>query len=751
MRTLLFFCLFFVNIGAIQALSIDDSSIEFDFKKANQQFDQINLKLSIQDLNIGSLEAAVETLSNLVSQADRCVDLAQKKRTDLTDLARLDRSPSTIEKQGVDSVYLNRQKKELADQQAQCHLFSIRAKEAIIAYKTASSQLVKKDALIRDQPLWASLRQLIQQPSDYAMWPFFQEWIAHVIPPFNFLATLMSASFLMAIALLYQLNKRASPRFFGRYSPFRVSSVLLLTTGLSFGGLCLWRLMSAPNTLTFIVPAIFSGYFLSLLLVNFLFKLNVIRGGFLKYSLDQAFFRHTLIVMLNLACIGLLGSVFSSGVATNNALWQLSQSLYLFTILGASFFFMVYFCHRHSHYIFVHAHRRFIRFIAFSWILICALLDSQGYHHLATHLTFSGLCAIAIVTMTGLLTLGIQQLYGALYTAPTARTWISMHLGYRREQFLTEFFILKLAAQILVIAFGVYLIGQSIDFATYTIESLFTELVDGFHMASIMIYPMRILFGAVMFCLLFLICRAISRSIIRYNQLDGEEETQVALASIASYAGFMFSLIIGLMIAGFNFTGLAIVAGALSVGIGLGLQSIVNNFVSGLILLIEKPIRPGDRINVDGVEGFVKKIRVRSTQMITPSREDIIIPNSDLITRRVTNYMFSDKNCRFSCDVGVAYGSDTECVRDTLLSLANLHEDVVKTGRFKPFVLFRAFGDSNLSFQLWCLIKDVNKKLIVQSDLNFAIEAAFRQQNISMAFPQRDIHINWPEPMSDKS
>ena len=107
--------------------------------------------------------------------------------------------------------------------------------------------------------------------------------------------------------------------------------------------------------------------------------------------------------------------------------------------------------------------------------------------------------------------------------------------------------------------------------------------------------------------------------------------------------------------------------------------------------------------------------------------------------------MFSDKNCRITCDIRVAYGSDLHLVRETLLNIANLHEDVVKTGQAKPIVLLRSLADGKLMFQLLCLIKDVNKHLIVQSDLHFAIEEAFRKQQITMAYPQRDLHIAWPE------
>lgn len=680
MRLALLFSLLILAINTALAIPIEIAETKFDIKNANQQFDQINLKLSVQNLIRADLDKAVETLSSLDSQAEHCVIEAEKKLSNLHDLTIESGKQTSSEKQSVDRVYLNHQVKELAAQQAKCRLFSIRAKEAINAYRTAASQLVKQEALVREIPLWTAVSQLTQE--------------------------------------CYQ-NRCTLP-----FKPFQES------------------------TLIFPLLAIVFGYFLSFFLINFAFRTKLIRAYFLWNSLDYHFFHKLLMAILNLGTIGLAGNLLSIVIsASNDALWYIFESLYLFTVLGVSLSFVHYFCNEHRHYSFIKNYQSFFRWIGAFWVLASAGTNIAGYHHLAAHITLSGLTTIAIVFITMLLFFGIQHLYLSLYSQPSLREKISYYFGYRMDQLLIEFFILKTTLQVIIIALGIYLIGESMDFATYAIESLYSELLNGVHIASIIVYPTQIISGLVTFCLLFLIFRGISKTIIRHHQLDGEEETQVALASIATYAGFTLSLITGLMIAGFNFTGLAIVAGALSVGIGLGLQSIVNNFVSGLILLIEKPIQPGDRINVDGVEGFVKKIRVRSTQIITPSREDIIIPNSDLITHRVTNYMFSDKNCRINCDIGVAYGSDTHQVRDTLLNIANLHEDVVKTGRSKPLVLFRSFGDNNLSFQLWCLIKDVNKKHIVQSDLNYAIEEAFRKQNISMAFPQRELHINWPKPV----
>ena len=218
--------------------------------------------------------------------------------------------------------------------------------------------------------------------------------------------------------------------------------------------------------------------------------------------------------------------------------------------------------------------------------------------------------------------------------------------------------------------------------------------------------------------------------------------SQQALAAIVGYVGFSIVLLFALLIAGVNFAGLAIIAGALSVGIGFGLQNIVNNFVSGIILLVERPIKPGDRIIVGDTEGFVKKISIRSTQIQTLQYSDLIVPNSEIVSRQVTNLMFKDFYGRISIDVGVIYGSDTELVRQTLLEVANNHPEVVsEEGPYQSWSLFKEFGDSSLNFALYCIIKNVNLKYAVASELRLAIDKAFREKHITIAFPQRDVHI----------
>jgi potassium efflux system protein len=214
------------------------------------------------------------------------------------------------------------------------------------------------------------------------------------------------------------------------------------------------------------------------------------------------------------------------------------------------------------------------------------------------------------------------------------------------------------------------------------------------------------------------------------------------VVTITGYIMFVIAALVALSVAGFDFSNIAIIAGALSVGIGFGLQNIVNNFVSGLILLFERPVRKGDWIQVGTTEGYVQDIRIRSTRILTFDRSDVIVPNSEMISNQVTNFMLGDIRGRAIIKVGVAYGSDTEKVRYILMQVAEENELVVKDGSSpRPAVLFRGFGDSSLDFELRVHLYDVDRRLSTISDINFAIDKAFREEGIEIPFPQRDVHV----------
>jgi len=228
-----------------------------------------------------------------------------------------------------------------------------------------------------------------------------------------------------------------------------------------------------------------------------------------------------------------------------------------------------------------------------------------------------------------------------------------------------------------------------------------------------------------------------SRVLTRTSLSPGQ---RYAFARITSYIIFVLGLTIGLQSSGLNLNSLLVVGGALGIGIGLGVQNLANNFVSGLVLLFEQPIRLGDRVEVGGVVGDVVRMASRSIWVRTNDNVVIIVPNSEFTANRVTNWTANDRRVRFSIPLGVSYDSNPAKVRDVVLAAARSHPDVLADPA--PEFLFESFGDSALNFELrYWTINQVETPKVLSSDLYFAIFKIFQENGIEIPFPQRDLHL----------
>ncbi len=366
-----------------------------------------------------------------------------------------------------------------------------------------------------------------------------------------------------------------------------------------------------------------------------------------------------------------------------------------------------------------------------------------GYSALASflliNLIFSGLVIGFVYLLRGLL----RELVGMMMRSRLLRERLGVDHRLRRR----VKFWLRTALDPVLFLGGLILIAPIWSVPIDDLRLWLLGILDGFSIGQVQISPADIAVALIAFVLVLaasrLIQRQLSERILPETSLD--EGLQNSVVTGAGYIGLVVAFAVGVGFMGIDLTSVALIAGALSVGIGLGLQDAVNNFVSGVILLIERPIKVGDWVVVGPEQGFVKKINIRATEIETFEMASVIIPNSTMLSNAVVNWTLKDRKGRVDVAVRVAFGTDTARVHDLLLQVAHAHPMVLRVPA--PFVLFQDFADSGLIFELRCYTGDVVFKLSIASDLRFEIDRLFRAEGIEVPFPHLVVRSQQDGPM----
>jgi small-conductance mechanosensitive channel len=379
-----------------------------------------------------------------------------------------------------------------------------------------------------------------------------------------------------------------------------------------------------------------------------------------------------------------------------------------------------------------------------AWLVTAAIVIAvlAGYARFADVLAERLLASIIIAGAFYLLVVTSDALFTDGFRAETPRARaVVANLGLHPRRVGLIGALLSGAVRLLLLLLAVLLIIGPWEGTATDLMGAFQGFSFGLRIGKATISFRAVLAAVVVLAVGILLTRAVQRWLDSQilPRTDLEPSLQQSVGMIFGYLGIIAAVSLALGALGIDLQKIALVAGALSVGIGFGLQSIVSNFVSGLILLTERPIRVGDWIVVKGEEGFVRRIRVRATEVETFERASVIVPNSDLITGVVKNWTHGNVLGRITVKVGVGYDSDPEAVRDILFAAAADHPLVLKEP--KPTVLFTSFGDSALDFELRCIVRDIQQSYSVRSDLNFVVLKRFRQAGIDIPFPQRVVHF----------
>lgn len=377
-----------------------------------------------------------------------------------------------------------------------------------------------------------------------------------------------------------------------------------------------------------------------------------------------------------------------------------------------------------------------ISFLIIFSVAIIFILSLFGYSRLSAFI-FNR--AILSALLIGVLFLFRRLVSEFLHQMLFFKFWFRTFKLRRKVRMSIDFWT-NLVLDPIFILIGLFLIltiwGVSTDLLLQSLKKILT----GFKIGGVNISLLSIAFGIIAFFVSLAMFKALRTRFLNQvlNKMNIDDGIRHSLSAGLGFVSFVCASIIGIVIMGVDLTNLAIIASALSVGIGFGLQNIINNFVSGIIILFERPFKVGDWVLVNGEEGKIKQINIRSTEVETFKKASIIIPNATLISNSVTNLTHENSWSRQSVSVGVAYGSDVELVKNILLEAAKSHKYVLKNPA--PYVLFKDFGASSLDFELRCYTNDIWNGWIIPSDLRFEINRRFIEAGIEIPFPQVVVH-----------
>lgn len=698
-----------------------------------------------------SLDSLNASAAGLEQRATACIT-AQEQRQAQNQQA-IDSLGEAIPDEDLE---VKRKRKELSEQKqqiektlAQCRLLSLRAATLITETRSARQAILKKQLFARTYSLLEHVTFLLLNPrllpSEIA--GLTQTLLALPLAWRNVWLALAYAGAGLLLGWLWSWRKHrqyrqeiptihaTSPTLAAVWLSLVRIMPLVLLTGL--GALSLrFAPAGAPALLQFMQAGLL--FTLSYGILSSLLRMTANVEGVIPADRRAAaklyFWAQWLIIATLMGVLlhsALLDNLDGDSTQPNNLIGLLR--IFLGSIIGFALARLVWLMSQH----FLFIQRTRLHLLSVATLVIAVLSLWLGYRNFSTFL-FSGVFGTLFLLLGAWLILKITgEVFDGLDAelTPWQQRW-RQQLGLKSGQPTPGMLWLRLSITLLVSGAVLVALLRLWGMPEHDFTLLLGKLATGFKIAGFTLEPLRIIGGLLVLALLVSLTHVFKKNLAEHwlQRTTLSRGAREAILTVSGYGGVVIALLIGLSVAGIQLQNLAIIAGALSVGIGFGLQNIVNNFVSGLILLFERPVRKGDWIKTGSAEGYVRDISIRSTTIQTFDRSHIIIPNSELITKPVSNMVLNDRSGRLAISVTVRHESDAQLVMQLMQAAAQAHPNVLQERKDAPIsVFFREFSDLGLVFELRCFVKDVETRMRVTSDLNLAINQAFHENGIHLA------------------
>ena len=743
----LFIACFFLlphNISAEEKIEVD---LQKSFDKIKNQFDIFQSEINLNKIDVKQLDGAQKEYSTLEQRLEECISTKSTQLKDLQENLKLLGEVQSSEELDIRKKRqdFEKQSQDVDNDLKRCNLLKIQLKKIADDLSSQRLELLKKQLLSNENNLWNSVKALAKSPQPTTTGTSRLTIISEKLSRLNLWAFLLLIAAGTALGVMWKRYTNFAPINSGKYSsPTLIAAVrgVRRTSHVLFS---LILILLYVNTQDSSDSALTQTLKFTILIC---FAFALIRGVVSPERSLALSANASNKTILTLAWSTILFSTIAFALS-HAGLGRFSGSIlqylsWLVTLSLAAISFVILL------WISIHNFLKKRSFtpatlIPMGMIVVSVIAAAIGYRNLSYLLYFGTLLSIITFLFTYLLLRISSEFFDSLDQGKLSwQNKLRTVMSIEKDRAFPGVIWLRILFFFIVAFFTVSTLLHIWGSSQQSINTLISTVKNGFTIGNI-----NLDLSSIALALLIIIITLSTLPFIKNNLVSGwlkhsnlSRGAKEATQTLVGYVLGAIATLWALLVLGVNFQNLAIIAGALSVGIGFGLQNIVNNFVSGLILLFERPIRRGDWVAVGTTEGYVRDISIRSTTIQTFDRADVIVPNSELISNQVTNWMLSNNVGRLVAPIGVAYGSDVEKVIEILKNIAGEHPDIIADqANYRVRVLFLEFGDNSLNFQLRCYVRNVDDRILILSDVNLSIDREFRKAGIEVPFPQRVVHL----------